>query len=102
MYDDGAAGVLVGSNVGLFRLSDGVLTAVPNQSCLPSVDIRSLRRDRAGRLWVGTNRGLARLEAQWPIEEKVNRADHVIRTDGTPADSDARVRVVYERLKFEG
>ena len=31
-----------------------------------------------------------RLAAQWPIEEKVARADHVIRTDGTFADTEAQ------------
>ena len=40
----------------------------------------------------------ARLNAQWPIEEKVARATHVIRTDGTLADTDAQVRTVYELL----
>jgi dephospho-CoA kinase len=40
----------------------------------------------------------ARLNAQWPIDEKVARATHVIRTDGTVADTDAQVRTVYELL----
>jgi dephospho-CoA kinase len=40
----------------------------------------------------------ARLDAQWPIEEKVARATYVIRTDGTTADTDAQVRTVYELL----
>jgi dephospho-CoA kinase len=40
----------------------------------------------------------ARLNAQWPIEEKVARATHVIKTDGTLADTDAQVRTVYELL----
>jgi dephospho-CoA kinase len=43
----------------------------------------------------------ARLNAQWPIQEKVARADYVIRTDGTLADTEARVRTVYESLKAE-
>jgi dephospho-CoA kinase len=43
----------------------------------------------------------ARLNAQWPIEEKVARADHVIRTGGTLADTDAQVRTVYELLMAE-
>jgi dephospho-CoA kinase len=41
----------------------------------------------------------ARLEAQWPIGEKVARADAVIRTDGSFSATDAAVRRVYERLK---
>ena len=43
----------------------------------------------------------ARLDAQWPIEEKVARADLVIRTDGTFADTDLQVRSVYELLNAE-
>jgi len=44
----------------------------------------------------------ARLAAQWPIEEKVARADYVIRTDGTFAETELQVREVFERLKAEG
>jgi dephospho-CoA kinase len=43
----------------------------------------------------------ARLNAQWPIDEKVARADYVIRTDGTIADTDAQVRTVYGMLNAE-
>ena len=66
--------MLIGSNDGLFRLLNGVLTLVPHQSCLPSRNIRSLLRDRQGRLWVGTNRGLARLEgaACTPVTQASN------------------------------
>lgn len=39
-----------------------------------------------------------RLDAQLPIDEKVRRADQVIRTDGTFADTDRQVRDVYEKL----
>jgi signal transduction histidine kinase/ligand-binding sensor domain-containing protein/ActR/RegA family two-component response regulator len=62
LYDEGEHGFLIGSNEGLFRFRAGVLTMVPGQSCFPSPDIRSLLRDREGRLWVGTLRGLARLD----------------------------------------
>ncbi len=48
LYDDGPGGVLIGSNEGLFRLLNGVLTLVPNQSCLPSRNIRSLVPGSAG------------------------------------------------------
>lgn len=40
----------------------------------------------------------ARLAAQWPIEEKVRRADYVIRTDGSHAETEAQVRTVFARL----
>ena len=44
----------------------------------------------------------ARLDAQWPIAEKEARADYVIRTDGTAADTGARVRAVHEQLLADG
>jgi dephospho-CoA kinase len=40
----------------------------------------------------------ARLDSQWPIEEKISRADYVIRTDGTVSDTDSQVRTIYELL----
>jgi dephospho-CoA kinase len=43
----------------------------------------------------------ARLNAQWPIEEKVARATYVIRTDGTVADTDAQVRTIHELLSAD-
>jgi dephospho-CoA kinase len=43
----------------------------------------------------------ARLAAQWPIDEKVARAQHVIRTDGTFADTDLQVRRVHAMLNAE-
>ena len=41
----------------------------------------------------------ARLAAQWPIGEKVARADYVIRTDGTFDSTDAQVREVLQALR---
>jgi dephospho-CoA kinase len=43
----------------------------------------------------------ARLAAQWPIDEKVRRADYVIRTDGPPAETDLAVDDLY-RLLLDG
>ena len=43
----------------------------------------------------------ARLDSQWPIEEKEARADYVIKTDGSVADTDSEVRTVYELLSAE-
>ncbi len=40
-----------------------------------------------------------RLAAQWPIDEKARRADYVIRTDGSFAETEAQVRAVFERLR---
>ena len=42
-----------------------------------------------------------RLDAQWPIQEKVARADYVIRTDGSHADTEGQVRTVFEALKAQ-
>jgi dephospho-CoA kinase len=39
-----------------------------------------------------------RLDAQLPAEEKAARADHVIRTDGTFAETDDQVRAVLDAL----
>ncbi|MBP1635769.1 MAG: coaE [Acidobacteria bacterium] len=40
----------------------------------------------------------ARLGAQWPIADKVVRADHVIHTDGSFEDTDRQVDALYRRL----
>lgn len=40
----------------------------------------------------------ARLAAQLPIEDKVKRADHVIRTDGSFTDTDRQVEDLPQRL----
>lgn len=40
----------------------------------------------------------ARLAAQWPIGEKIGRADYVIRTDGAFDETDEQVRRVHEAL----
>jgi dephospho-CoA kinase len=39
-----------------------------------------------------------RIAAQLPIEEKIRRADHVIRTDGLLASTNAQVHEVYRQL----
>jgi dephospho-CoA kinase len=43
----------------------------------------------------------ARIAAQWPIDEKVKRADIVIWTDRGNAETDAQVRRTYEMLIAE-
>lgn len=44
---------------------------------------------------------LARLAAQWPIDDKRRRADYVIDTGGTLEQTDAMVVTVYESLRGE-
>ena len=63
-------------------------------ACAPAEQLRRL----IARDGLTESEARARLDAQWPIEEKVARADHVIRTDGTIADTDAQVNTVYELL----
>jgi dephospho-CoA kinase len=66
-------------------------------ACEPAEQIRRLlARDR-----LTPAEARARLDAQWPIQEKVKRADYVIRTDGTFADTEAQVRAVFEALSSE-
>ena len=42
-----------------------------------------------------------RIASQWPMEDKVKRADYVIRTDGTHAETDAQVAALLARLYAE-
>ena len=55
---------------------------------------RMMQRDGAS--WDEASR---RIAAQMPIDEKMRRADHVIRTDGTFADTDRQVERVLTRLR---
>ena len=41
-----------------------------------------------------------RLAAQWPAEKKASRADFVVKTDGTFADTDAQIARVIENLRI--
>lgn len=67
-------------------------------ACAPSVQIsRVIARDG-----LSEADARARRDAQWPIEEKAARADYIIRTDTTFADTGAQVRTILERLKVEG
>ena len=45
---------------------------------------------------------LARLAAQWPIAEKIARANYVIRTDSGFAETDRQVKDVYDWLMADG
>lgn len=66
-------------------------------ACDPAVQIRRLMaRDR-----LSEPEARARLAAQWPIEEKVARADYVIETDGSLVETEARVRGIYELLTVD-
>ena len=50
------------------------------------------------RLADAVTRARQRLAAQWSIDEKVRRADYVIRTEGPQEDTDRQIRAVWEAL----
>lgn len=73
---------------------DTLYEAVVVTACEPEEQIRRIvERDH-----VTEAEARQRLAAQMPIEEKVRRADYVIRTDGSHADTDRQVREVHRNL----
>lgn len=76
--------------VGRDRDFDAVVVA----ACAPAAQLRRI----AERDHLTEEEARQRIAAQLPIEEKTRRADFVIRTDGTFAETDAAVQEVYERL----
>jgi dephospho-CoA kinase len=72
----------------------GAFDAVVVVACAPALQVaRVIARDGATEA-----EARRRLAAQWPIEEKVRRADLVIRTDGSFEDTDRQVQEVYAAL----
>jgi dephospho-CoA kinase len=67
---------------------DGDFDAVIVVACAPETQLRRVM-ERDGLAEADARQ---RMAAQLPIEEKVRRADYVIRTDGTFADTDRQVR----------
>jgi dephospho-CoA kinase len=63
-------------------------------ACEPAEQVRRV----AARDGLSLEDAAQRIEAQLPLAEKVRRADHVIRTDGTPADTDAQVDALVAAL----
>jgi dephospho-CoA kinase len=66
-------------------------------ACEPAEQLRRMMR-RDG---LTEEAARARLDAQWPIADKVDRADYVINTDGGHAETDLGVRTVYQALVSE-
>jgi len=56
-------------------------------ACTPAEQVRRL----TARDGLSLEDARQRIEAQLPLSEKARRADHVIRTDGTHAETDAQV-----------
>jgi dephospho-CoA kinase len=63
-------------------------------ACEPDEQVRRVM----GRDGLSHREAQARVTSQWPIEEKARRADYVIRTDGSFAETDAQVRVIFSQL----
>jgi dephospho-CoA kinase len=73
----------------------GEFDAVIVTACQPDAQVRRImERDR-----VSEAAARQRIAAQLPLEEKIGRADFVIRTDGTFAETGAQVASVLERLR---
>ena len=67
-------------------------------ACSPEEQLRrAMARDRLSR-----RRGAARLAAQWPIDEKVRRADYVIWTTGSFEETEAQIREVDRAVAYAG
>ena len=67
-------------------------------ACDPEEQVRRvMARDR-----LSDAEARARLAAQWPIDEKVKRAHHVIWTDRGFADTDGQIAALYARLTADG
>jgi dephospho-CoA kinase len=64
-------------------------------ACAPETQIRRvMTRDRLSR-----DAAERRVAAQLPVEEKVRRADYVIRTDGAHSETDAQVAALLDALR---
>jgi dephospho-CoA kinase len=64
-------------------------------ACAPEEQVRRLvQRDG-----LTLEAARARLAAQWPIDEKVARADYVIRTDGTHEETASQVQRIADALQ---
>ena len=68
--------------------------AVVVVACEPDTQRRRLK-ERDG---MSDAEARQRISAQWPIDQKVSRADYVIRTDGTYEETDRQVTKVFDGL----
>ncbi len=62
----------------------------------------AMQRARLAERGMSEEAARQRLAAQWPIEKKAQRADFVIRTDGTFEETDRKVSELVEILKSSG
>jgi dephospho-CoA kinase len=74
---------------------DAAFDAVIVVACKPATQLqRVMTRDHLSR-----DAAQRRIAAQLPIADKVKRADHVIRTDGTHAETDAQIEDLLRSLR---
>jgi dephospho-CoA kinase len=73
---------------------EGACDAVIVTACDPEEQVRRI----VARDHVTETEARQRVAAQLPIEEKVRRADYVIRTDGTHEETDQQVREIFNRV----
>ncbi|MCC7007559.1 MAG: dephospho-CoA kinase [Acidobacteria bacterium] len=66
-------------------------------ACAPATQLARV----AARGGIGAGEANARIAAQWPIDAKRARADYVIDTDGSFADTDRQVEEVWNALRHE-
>jgi dephospho-CoA kinase len=64
-------------------------------ACDPSIQLRRVMERTGSSEWEARQR----LAAQLPIDEKVRRANYVIRTEGSLAETDKQVKRVVEALR---
>src|SRR5688572_19970354 len=73
---------------------EGDYDAMIVTACAPETQIRRV----VARDGISEPEARQRIAAQMPLEEKIRRADYVIRTDGLVANTNAQVHEVYKRL----
>lgn len=74
--------------------TDNLYDAVIVTACAPDEQVRRI----VARDHVTEAEARQRIAAQLPIDEKVGRANYVIRTDGAHADTDRQVRQLLDKL----
>ncbi len=100
VVDDGAGGLWVGGSAGLLcfdRAAETFTRRYTRSDGLPSDTVLSLQTDLTGRLWLGTTRGLCRLD---PVSGQVRNYD---KADGLPTNqfnARAATRDAAGRLYF--
>src|SRR5260221_3744511 len=89
VYQDSRGQIWIGTDNGLFHLSDERIERVDNTNAIPAVAIHAIHEDRRGQLWVGGSRLLAlqnNTATEYHLEGEAshNRVKSILETsDGT-------------------